>query len=57
MERFFLNAKLSAADRGGRHRSPCSNWCRPLYGAQSRVNMRLSGMTTVGWGKGSGVNQ
>jgi hypothetical protein len=26
----------------GRHRSLCSNWCRPLYGAQPRVDTALS---------------
>ena len=27
---------------GGRHLSPCYNWCRPLYGEQSRANATLS---------------
>ena len=29
--------------RAGRHRSQCSNRCRPLYGPQSRSNAKLRG--------------
>jgi len=35
------------------HWSLCSDWCRPLYGAQSGVNAQLPGLNTTEWSASS----
>lgn len=30
-----------------RHRSLCSNWCRPFYGTLSRINSRFAGLEGI----------
>jgi hypothetical protein len=44
---FLLSSRNREPQSEYCHRSLCSNWCRPLYGAQSRINGELAGLYTL----------
>jgi len=43
----------SVGQSRSRHWSLCGNWCRPLYGGQSDVNVQLPGLNTAEWSASS----
>ena len=44
---FFLSSRNREPQSEYCHRWLCSNWCRPLYGAQSHINEELAGLYTL----------